>query len=361
MDETIQIIKDINRHSVDISDQWLNQLRYVRVDRNSENTDAEVVTPELIIVSIPDLANLHEAHPGPESPKFLEQRKTKADVSSDLYIEASNSKEVESTVGKHRPYAAVGPSDKKPKKSVVTSDIEEPSLAADDCKSNIEIGHAEFHNSVLSSEATEEERGPKTFRIANFEKNPAVELFVEKIVETYPSDPVVLMFVGTDDHPRSDSICAKIAGAFAAKNIGSVLLIDGNVRRPRLTMHESYGEEKGFTDLLHSNSQVVEPQNTQVSNLDFVPRGLSNYSMFDAEPNKISEIATLFRKRYRFTCLNVGCYTDVVARHWGQYCDSTFLILSLDETEQVVAIEAAESLRQSGSRLTGAIATKDAA
>ena len=385
MNETIENIRNLNRDSVDISDQWLNQLRYVRINRKLDPEQEQNQVPEIVFVSIPDLSMIHEAHPLPTKPKFFAKKENRT-PGSEIAAQAVPSEqrpasffEIEGAadeilqlsktiidiqgIAEKANQTVAEESEELTAKHDVSEKPTPPPLSGQqefDAKSPVNESESAIATNNGQESASQQQVGK--FHLANVEKNLEIEQLVDRIHTSFPVSPVVLMFVGTEDHPRCDSVCAKVAGSIAARDLGRVLLVDANIRRPRLTTHESLNEQKGLTDFLGSeHAMALEVKSHPGSNLDFLARGLSNYSMIESDSKVIAETVNRFKQKYRFTFFNVGHYCDIAAKQWGKMCDATYLVLSLNETDQVTAIDATEMLHRTGSRLCGAIATKQAA
>lgn len=385
MNETIENIRNLNKDSIDISDQWLNQLRYVRINRKLDPEQKENQAPEIVFVSIPDLSMSHEAHSLPAKPKFVAKKENTPSVAENATQPITSDQRPESTVElectadeifqlsktivdiqgiaeKANQIVADEPDDLSPKCEVNETPTPPPLSGIQESEPQTPVDEPESVQGTENDQEFTSQQDSGKFHFANVEKNVEIEQLVDRIHDSFPLSPVVLMFVGTEDHPRCDSVCAKVAGSIAARDLGRVLLVDANIRRPRLTTHESLNEQVGLTDFLNrEQGSSFEVKSHPGSNLDFLARGLSNYSMVESDSKVIAKTVNRFKEKYRFTFFNVGHYCDIAAKQWGKLCDATYLVLSLNETDQVTAIDATELLRRTGSRLCGAIATKQAA
>jgi hypothetical protein len=426
MTDTIESIKQINRQSVGLTDQWLNQLRYIRINcKQDAELQEPAASPEIVFVSIPEISTLHAAHPGVKPPKFVGRHphvvSPEEPANAHTHALANETNHVNATPisldeTKSQPMTFSGPVPAENKSeafahsvfeshsqvvygdfagSVVPPGSKQNSLhfrpATDTTVTKVDNetattfptklanpngkdeianvgpkklgGRESSEEEVIKLHDSESHLESRRFSFANVENNPAIEQIVDRIVHLFPGvAPVVLMFVGTDDHPRNDSVCAKVAGCLASRETGSVLLVDANVRRPRLTMHESMNERQGFTDVLRASANwIALPERTHLENLEFLPRGQANYSLVEYSPSSINKIVSNFKDQFTFTVINAGLYADACAREFGNYCDATYLVLSLTETDQIIAVDAVSVLRETGARISGCVATKEAA
>src|SRR5580704_3695696 len=70
--------------------------------------------------------------------------------------------------------------------------------------------------------------------------------------------PRMVVFAGIDSGSGCSSICARAARTLASLKVGSVCLVDGNLRAPSLPGHFGVGNHFGLTDALESQNGIRE-------------------------------------------------------------------------------------------------------
>lgn len=184
-----------------------------------------------------------------------------------------------------------------------------------------------------------------------------IDSLVNIILERFPlAAPTVLLFVGSDDNPHTDSTCFQVALSLAQCNIGNVLLIDSNPKRA-ITAQCGLMSEKGLSDSIQQNGNwKLQIASQKSSGLDCLPAGSSVMDQWGAV-QRLRQMTAEMRQHYQFICVSAGDAHQGNAKLWSGVCDGSYLLVSLTNSNPTIAESAVTELQSSGARLLGCVVT----
>lgn len=190
------------------------------------------------------------------------------------------------------------------------------------------------------------------------DQDPAINKLANSILERFPgTSPTVLMFVGSEQNRHTDETCARLAAALAERKLGQVLLLDSDCVGHAISNASGTAGQPGITDVANSgfdwHSTVYGRSGT---GLDFIPAGTGAFH----DPQSVDRLRTVvgeMKQKYRFLCVAAGNAHSQAARIWSDYCDGSYLLVSLKESNQSLAKSAVAELQSSGARLLGCVVT----
>lgn len=186
---------------------------------------------------------------------------------------------------------------------------------------------------------------------------PEVASLVEAILDRYPlASPTLLQFVASEWNPGLDLICKQAAIELARRNVGDILLIDGN-SNGNLTREEGQFGFPGVTDLANEElnwKRLVSPH--PEPGLDFLPLGGGKWSQWGGL-DRLRQCVAELKNRYQFVCLSSGQVQDTSSRCWSGISDGSFLVVSQTHSNSSIARSAVNELQTRGARLLGCIVT----
>ncbi len=210
---------------------------------------------------------------------------------------------------------------------------------------------------------SENEQSP-TSETTTIESNPqgevddATQCVVNQILERSNADvPVVLLFVGSEPNHHVDEISARVASALCSHAESRVLLIDSDEIACNLTKAAGRNNELGITEVIEYNrnwrSNVVRNQSM---NLDFIPIGKGKFGRWNQQ-ELIRKATCEMKSDYQFVCVSAGDAHGKAAKLWSDVCDGSFLLVSVRNSNGMVAKSAVTELQSNGARLLGCVVT----
>lgn len=168
----------------------------------------------------------------------------------------------------------------------------------------------------------------------------------------------VVVFAGIDSGDGCSAICARAANSLASLRLGTVCLVDANVRAPSLPEYFGVDNHHGLTDALSKPGAIREF--TKVigpDNLSLLSRGsLASKSpcLLNGEIMK-ARIAEL-RKEFDYVLIDsppLNTYSDGVTV--ARLADGLVLVLEVHTTRREAASKVRENLRAAQIKVLGAV------
>ena len=173
--------------------------------------------------------------------------------------------------------------------------------------------------------------------------------------------PRVVAFAGIDSGNGCSWICAQTAALLADRKLGSVCLVDANLRAASLPELFGVANHFGLTDALSKEgsirdfAKVVRSDNLWL--LSCGSRCAESSGLLNSE-NMKTRVAEL-RKEFDYVLIDsppLNAYSDGLAL--GQLADGLVLVLEANSTRRESAAKVAENLRVAQVRILGAVLNK---
>jgi polysaccharide biosynthesis transport protein len=173
--------------------------------------------------------------------------------------------------------------------------------------------------------------------------------------------PRVVVFAAVDSGSGCSWICAHAAETLAAQKLGSVCLVDANLRTPSLPDFFGVDNHFGLTDALSKTGPVRDFTRTVRSdNLSLLSCGATMAEvpgLLNSEMMKL-RVAEL-RREFDYVLIDappLSPYTDGLVA--GRLADGLVLVLEANSTRREAAAKVAESLRAAQVTILGAVLNK---
>jgi capsular exopolysaccharide synthesis family protein len=176
--------------------------------------------------------------------------------------------------------------------------------------------------------------------------------------------PRVVIFAGIDPGNGCSWICAHVAEILASQKLGSVCIVDANLRTPALPELFGVSNHYGLTDALSRKGSIRNfTKMVRSDNLWLLSCGslaadaADSPSMLNSETMK-ERVAEL-RKEFDYVLIDsppLNTYADGVAV--GQLADGLVLVLEANSTRREVAVKVTENLRSAQIKILGAVLNK---
>jgi protein-tyrosine kinase len=173
--------------------------------------------------------------------------------------------------------------------------------------------------------------------------------------------PRVVAFAGIDSGNGCSWICAQVAQLLASRKLGSVCLVDANLRAPSLPELFGVSNHFGLTDALSKNGSIRDFANVVRSdNLWLLSCGsLAAESLGLLNSETMKERVAELRKEFDYVLIDsppLNTYSDGVAL--GQLADGLVLVLEANSTRREAAAKVTENLRAAQIKILGAVLNK---
>ena len=176
------------------------------------------------------------------------------------------------------------------------------------------------------------------------------------------NQPKVLIFSSAGPGEGKSMLTSNLGMALAEIN-RKVLVIDGDMRQPRLSEFFAVSNERGLSTLLKEPSTVSDDLlagyivETQMPGLFFLPSGpsTSNVSNLLYSP-RFEELLRYVRNRFDTILIDSPPMLQLAdARVMGQHCDAVILVVRAGKTTIDAAIDARKRFEQDGTPILGTI------
>lgn len=174
--------------------------------------------------------------------------------------------------------------------------------------------------------------------------------------------PRVMVLTSAVPNEGKTTVASNLAIAIA-EITGSVLLIDGDLRKPRLQNIFDVGNRCGLSDILTSLGPVDMPmieklvQPTSVPGLCFLPSGTAQQRVSSAFYSRnLPQFLRMARTRFDTILIDSPpVLLTPEARLLGRFADGVILVIRADQTTRGQALEARQRLAEDGIVVLGAI------
>jgi len=192
----------------------------------------------------------------------------------------------------------------------------------------------------------------------NQQIDDAIQSVVTQINErSNPSVPIVLLFVGSEPNQHVDEMSARVAAELCNNTQSRVLLIDSDNISKNLTTASRRINDAGMTEIIEYNqdwrSNLLR---NQESNLDFLPVGNGSFGRWNQKELLCKTVCDM-KTDYQYVCVAAGDAHSKAAKLWSDVCDGSYLLVSIKNSNDMIAKSAVTELKDSGARLLGCIVT----
>jgi capsular exopolysaccharide synthesis family protein len=176
--------------------------------------------------------------------------------------------------------------------------------------------------------------------------------------------PRVVTFAGVDAGNGCSWLCAHIADILASQGLGSVCVVDANLRKPAMTNLFGTSNHLGLSDALSKGGPIRDFAKPMMGeNLWLLPSGslaadqVESASLLNSETMKV-RISEL-RNEFDYVLIDSAPLSaHVEGVMLGQLADGLVLVLEANATRRETAVRIADSLRASNVRIVGAVLNK---
>lgn len=185
------------------------------------------------------------------------------------------------------------------------------------------------------------------------------ERLIDNLLEkTVPGLPSAMLISGCEANQRVGKVAMNVAALLAERNLGKILLIDGDVVDKALTDSLINVDAPGLTEVLNRQQGIMSAiMPTEMENLFFLPAGIASLSRQKTLNSRLASFNEELKKEFRFILIDGGAAQEMMPKTWCAFCDSTYLVVSLDDSLNTAATSAVVDLQSAGARLLGCIVT----
>lgn len=225
----------------------------------------------------------------------------------------------------------------------------------------LERAEKEFQENILQT-PNDSHKAVVVKRSGKFPMQTPTDRFQEvktKLITCFPLGSVkTILFTGTAHGAGCTTTAASFAGTMAQFCRLNVLLIDANLRSPKL--HEIFNVEynQGLGDLLTKEEEKISLfKKVGHGNLYLIPCGKKNsgpLSIF--ESTRFDKTLKLMREKFDYVILDAPPVTGYAeTKVMGKKVDGVILVLESGKTRKQVALRAKQEMEDAGAKILGVI------
>lgn len=183
-----------------------------------------------------------------------------------------------------------------------------------------------------------------------------IGILVEKILDRFPlASPTILLFVGGEPDPNVESTCTQVANALAGCHVGNVLLIDGDLDRRELSNSEGMTKQNGLAEVVNRSEDWRPLVATEGSgSFSFLPAGTCPSDRWNAN-ELLRQMSAEMKQDFQFICVAAGDAHTKHAKLWCDVCDGSYLVVSMQNSNETLAKSAVAELTNNGARVLGCV------
>jgi protein-tyrosine kinase len=173
--------------------------------------------------------------------------------------------------------------------------------------------------------------------------------------------PRAVVFAGIDSGNGCSWICARVAETLVGQRLGSVCLVDANLRSPALPELFGVSNHYGLTDSLSKGGSIrdftklVRSDNLWLLSCGSLGTESSGLLNSETMKTRVSEL----RKEFDYVLIDsppLNTYSDGIAL--AQVADGLVLVLEANSTRREPAVKVTENLRAAQIKILGAVLNK---
>ncbi len=200
----------------------------------------------------------------------------------------------------------------------------------------------------------------KRFDYRRCSRPRSIDRIVDRILDRFPSvASATVLLVAAQPSIDVDGIAGRISTCLATRDVGGILLVDGNTGSRQLSSLMGAAEEPGLTDLINrseSLSATVCP--TDNANLEFLPCGTGDITHRKLDAANCSKLNCELNRSFQYTIISAGSTSDTLVRYWSEYADAVYLLIDSDNADRERMTEIVNELHSRAVRVAGCIAVQ---
>ncbi len=374
MTSMVDYIRQLNRESIHLRDEWLEQLQFCHAGKAkaTENDQPPVVAWDPTSESSEDTDETSQPNTS-QTPRASaanwtietpsDGRQTVASIVIDNGISGTDqsassvateviTEPTKSIPSAARQLAAVD-APQSPEPAIKLASIKQDLAGADtENSAEIQSGSRDQHEIVASF--------PHRFQYSRIKRHRHIDSVVNIIVERYPAnDPASIMFVGLNHEIDVDAITAKIAACMSLRELGSILLIDANLSRRSMSREFQLDHHLGVSEIVNRSESWRELVcKTELPRLSVLAAGNSQITHRKLEHGKVNRLFSGCKREYQYAVISGGHVGDLFTDVSAGCVDAVYVLVDMNETDRSHAQGAINYLRQLGARVVGCVTTQ---
>ena len=166
-----------------------------------------------------------------------------------------------------------------------------------------------------------------------------------------------ILIAGIGEDSQSHSVLLNTAAVLAEAG-EPILVIDGDAARRLVTSELELTAGTGLAELAEGKEPESDPIClTTLDNLSVLPMGKSRLPDPATVANRMASLVQSLEEAFRLVLIDGGRASDRAAAGLAKFCDATYFVVHMGQTEVPEAQSALRDFRAAGARLLGCIAT----
>ncbi len=188
----------------------------------------------------------------------------------------------------------------------------------------------------------------------------SIDRVADRLLERFPPvSSTTLMLIAAHAGIDVDGIAGQVATCLATRDLGGILLIDGNTGSRQLSSLMGTGRSDGLAEVIHraaSLSGAVCP--TDNPRLEFLPCGTGDITHRKLDTARCSQLTRELNQSFQFSVISGGMADDTLAQSWSPFIDGVCLLLDPDIADRERIRGIVNELHSRSVRIAGCIAVQ---
>jgi Mrp family chromosome partitioning ATPase len=189
----------------------------------------------------------------------------------------------------------------------------------------------------------------------------SIDKITEQLIARFPTvSSSTIMFASLTPGLDVDGIAAKVATCLAIRDLGGILLIDGNAGSRELSTIMGTGKSPGLTDVVNTaRSLSATICGTDNPNLEFLPFGTNDLTWRRLDARRAAALSREFNQGFQYAIISGGSVNGPLVQFWSGFVDAIYLLIDIDTADRFATTEIVNQLHGQAARIAGIIAVGD--
>ncbi|MGI9518205.1 MAG: hypothetical protein ACR2NP_14210 [Pirellulaceae bacterium] len=195
---------------------------------------------------------------------------------------------------------------------------------------------------------------------AQSKKQKLIDSVVDQIASRFPpTTGATIMLVGTGREIDVDSAVSRVATCMAMRDMGNILLVDGNLPSRQMSSVLGLNQQAGVSELIRQQDDLSTLLcATDNSSLMILPAGRDQLTGTDVDLTAAGLSNKSFKQNFEYTIIGGARAGDSLTDAWAALVDGVYLLVDVDESDREKSKEVVDYFRNMGARIVGCIATR---
>ena len=181
----------------------------------------------------------------------------------------------------------------------------------------------------------------------------------ETVTSQLANREAAILFTSPGDGEGKTSTVLGLAEVLARQNLGEVLAVDGNLRRPGLAGWVDIEADRGLAEVLSGEANWLDViRTTGINNLSILPsREDPSVDACPVDNAKLADLLSELRREFRLVLFDGASLRYPEVAEMSRHFDQIYLVIELNRTSRSEAKQAVSIIDDCKGRLLGCVLT----